>query len=105
MTGKLSTRNNVIYCILYYKDTDGNYQQKWVSTGLSARGNKKLAQQILLQKIEEYSYLESQSPTPKKEKKNTDCDILWLDWLKDYISSISNTISAQQKYLYENSFY
>lgn len=105
MTGKLSTRNNVIYCILYYKDINGNYQQKWVSTGLSARGNKKLAQQILLQKIEEFSYLENQAPTPKKEKKNTDCDILWIDWLKDYISSIANTISAQQKHLYENSFY
>ena len=105
MTGKLSTRNNVIYCILYYKDIDGNYQQKWVSTSLSARGNKKLAQQILLQKIEEYAYLESQSTPTKKEKKNTDCDILWIDWLKDYISSIANTISAQQKHLYENSYY
>ena len=104
MTGKLSTRNNVIYCILYYKDASGTHQQKWVSTGLSARGNKKLAQQILLQKIEEYAYLENEIPQAKKVKKNTPCDILWLDWLKDYISSIANTLSAHQKYIYENSF-
>lgn len=104
MTGKLSTRNNVIYCILYYKDKNGNYQQKWVSTGLSSRGNKKLAQQILLQKIEEYSYLENSAPIPKTEKKNTVCDILWVDWLRDYISSIANTISPQQKHLYENTY-
>ena len=83
MTGKLSTRNNVIYCILYYKDIDGNYQQKWVSTGLSARGNKKLAQQILLQKIDEYAYLENQSTPTKKEKKNKGKFFLYSSFSKN----------------------
>ena len=41
MTGSLRVRKGVYYAVINYKDTYGNYKQRWISTGLKERGNKK----------------------------------------------------------------
>lgn len=109
MTGKLSIRNGLWYCVLYYKDNEGQYRQKWVSTGLKERGNKKTAALILSEKIAEYGYLENEdykpAPIGKKIKEETGKNkILWLEWLKGYIDSIKDDLSPSVLHVYSNSY-
>ena len=47
MKGKLSVRNGVWYCVIYFEDENGKFNQKWVSTGLKERGNKRNAEKFL----------------------------------------------------------
>jgi len=47
MTGHLKVRNGVYYAVINFKDRNGNYKQKWISTGLKERGNKKQAKEFL----------------------------------------------------------
>ena len=61
MTGNLTLRNGLWYCVLYYKTQDGTHKQKWISTGLKERGNKKEAQLILQEKIIEFANLENKA--------------------------------------------
>ena len=105
MTGRLTTKKGIIYCILSYKDTDGNFKQKWISTGLNERGNKKAAQAFLQQKIAEYSNMYPDDITPKPTKKQDSANsILWVNWLIDYIKSIVDTLSPTQRKILESSF-
>ena len=69
MTGRITTKKGILYCVLSYKDADGTFKQKWISTGLTERGNKKAAQQILQQKIAEYSTIYPEDIIPKKPDK------------------------------------
>ena len=47
MTGSIQQKNGKYYAVLSYKDADGIRKRKWVSTGLSVRGNKKRAESML----------------------------------------------------------
>ena len=47
MTGSVQVSNGKWYCVLNMKDENGKRKQKWISTGLSEKGNKKKAQKIL----------------------------------------------------------
>ena len=106
MTGRLTTKNGIIYCVLSYKDTDGTFKQKWITTGLSERGNKKAAQAFLQQKIAEYSTMYPDNIIPKKIEKKamSKNQILWIDWLIRYIKSIADTLSPVQRNVLESSF-
>ncbi len=48
MKGSVRVRNGTLYAVISYKDNLGQYKQKWISTGLKERGNKKQAQKNLL---------------------------------------------------------
>ncbi len=105
MTGNLSTRNGLWYCVLYYKTKDGQYKQKWISTGLKERGNKKEAQHILQKKIEEYSHLENEERLEKRsEIESNEGKTLWLDWLQNYITDIKDTLSPHVFHIYNESY-
>ena len=85
MTGKLSIKNGVWHVVLYYKNHEGQHRQKWLTTGLKERGNKKAALNILNEKLIEYAYLENENYqpeaiAPKIEDKKENSDIRWLDW-------------------------
>lgn len=108
MNGKLSTRNGIIYCILYYKDKNNAFKQKWISTGLNERGNKKTALQVLQEKLTEYAYLETENdetltkPSPKTTYQDK---ILWLDWLRDYIGGLKDKLSPHEFHIYNQSYF
>ena len=46
MTGSLQIKNDKFYMIINLKE-NGKRKQKWVSTGLEVRGNKRKAEQML----------------------------------------------------------
>lgn len=103
MTGSLIDRNGVWYCVLYYKDEFGNRKQKWVSTGLKVRGNKREANKILESLLEQNSDLdysgqklvEPSKPAAKEtiqvlSKAN---DKIFGNYVKEYIESRKDNLS------------
>ena len=84
MTGSLTVKNNKYYVVLSYTDDSGKRKQKWVNTQLEARGNKKKAQEILRQKLEEY----------EKRNPNYSDMLLWeyfREWLKTQGYSVTKS--------------
>ena len=53
-SGYLKIRNGIFYAVISYRDKLGNRKQKWISTGLKERGNKKNAKDILDQELENF---------------------------------------------------
>ena len=46
MTGSLQTKNGKYYAVINLIDNNGKRKQKWISTGLEIKGNKKKAEQL-----------------------------------------------------------
>ena len=61
MKGSLRVRDGMYYAVISYKNELGQYKQKWITTGLKERGNKKAAQKILEEEIEKFQTLETSS--------------------------------------------
>ena len=54
MTGILQVKNEKYYCVLDFKDEFGKRKRKWISTGLTVKGNKRKATEFLNKIITEY---------------------------------------------------
>lgn len=48
VSGHLQEKRGYYYCVLNYQDEFGKRHQKWISTGLTVKGNKKAAEEILM---------------------------------------------------------
>lgn len=57
MTASLTTKNDRYYVILNIQ-VDGERKQKWVSTGLTVKGNKRKAEKMMRELLEEYERME-----------------------------------------------
>ena len=62
MTGSLQIKSDKFYAVLNFKDETGKRVQKWVPLNLPARGNKRKAEAMLADLINEYQGLESVEP-------------------------------------------
>jgi len=82
MTGRLKVKNGLFYAVIDYKDDLGRYMQKWIPTGLSERGNKKEAQSFLQEQLETFKPNEN---IQVAEKPKTSNDIIFIDYVKDYL--------------------
>lgn len=89
MTGSLRIKNGVYYAVISYKDNYGRFKQKWISTKLKIRGNKKLAQQILEQEMENFKYHKDDNANVKQEN-----NIIFMDYVKEYLEQKQQLISA-----------
>ncbi|MBR3780635.1 MAG: tyrosine-type recombinase/integrase family protein, partial [Clostridia bacterium] len=56
VTGNLQIKDGKYYAVVNLRDETGKRKQKWVSTGLTVRGNKKNAEQFLNQELEKWNY-------------------------------------------------
>ena len=54
MTGSLQIKNGKYYAVINLIDANGKRKQKWISTGLEVKGNKRKAEQILRNEIKAY---------------------------------------------------
>ena len=86
VTASLQVKNNIYQVVLNYKDINGKRKQKWVSTGLSEKGNNK---RIANQKMQEILTNFKENLNIKEETKN---DKLFVSYLKEWLISIKNTI-------------
>lgn len=81
MTGSLQIKNNKYYAVLNIVGTDGKRKQKWISTDLAIKGNKKRAAKILEKLLEEY------------DERNISYDnVLLTDYLNDWIERVKNNL-------------
>lgn len=83
MTGSLQAKRGKYFIVLSYKDSHNKWKQKWVSTGLDVKGNKRRALDMLPSIIAEYS---------KLEKYLNNKDILFSDYLIDWLYSKKDTV-------------
>ena len=86
ITASLQIKNNIYQVVLNYKDINGKRKQKWVSTGLTEKGNnKRLANQKMQEILAEFR--ESMNcPTSKINER------LFTSYLKEWLLDIKNTI-------------
>ena len=89
MKGSVRVRNGTLCAVISYKDNLGQYKQKWISTGLKERGNKKQAQKILETELEKFT-LHPIKENPQPAQKN---DIIFIDYIYDYIKSKEKELS------------
>ena len=82
----MQVKNNIYQVVLNYKDINGKRKQKWVSTGLSEKGNNKREAN---QKMQEILTNFKGNLNIKKETKS---DKLFVSYLKEWLISIKNTI-------------
>ena len=59
MTGSLQIKNNTYYIVINTYDQNGKRKLKWIKTGLTTKGNKKRAEQILREKLREFELKEN----------------------------------------------
>ena len=86
ITASLQTKNNIYQVVLNYKDINGKRKQKWVSTGLSEKGNnKRLANQKMQEILSDFKEELNSNKSNREDK-------LFITYLKEWLLSIKNTI-------------
>lgn len=92
MTGSIQIKNGKYYAVINTTDIYGKRKQKWISTNLEIKGNKKKAEKFLREKIKEYELQENLVPS----------DILFSDYVKYWLNSIKGTIDTISVQGYES---
>ena len=87
ITASLQIKNNIYQVVLNYKDINGKRKQKWVSTGLSEKGNNK---RLANQKMQEI--LEDLKNSLSSKSQNNSTDKLFTSYMKEWLMSIKYTI-------------
>ena len=100
MKGTLKLKNGLFYAVINYKDRYGRYKQKWISTGLKERGNKKQATEILLQELEKFKEELSDPNTPTLNKNN----ISFMDYLDQFLETKKVTVEPSTYQGYRHYF-
>ena len=80
MTGSLQIKNDTYYAVLNLYE-NGKRKQKWISTGLPIKGNKRKAERILQEKIREF-----ENPS------SCDDSIMFSDWIRNWLESIKGQV-------------
>ena len=92
VSGHLREKNGIYQMVLNYKNDQGKYQTKSISTGLPVRGNKKRAEGML------------QAERKKFEQKpeNDSKDILFSDYLLNWLAMMKNSVEITTYATYSN---
>ena len=93
VAGHLSEKNGIYYAVLNYSDRNGKRKSKWISTGLPVKGNKKKAEAFLLQARQEFQ---------PEEKKQLGDDLLFADYMEQWLEIVKSTISVSTYSSYAN---
>lgn len=99
VTGHIRIKNGIWQMVFEYYDKSGQRHQKSESTGLPVKGNKRRAQQMLEQRLDELS----QQHTAALENRK----VLFLDFMRDWLNDVvffkvkSNTMT-QYLYVFNN---
>ena len=77
VAGHLTLKNGKYYAVLNYKNVGGQRKTKWISLGLSEKGNKRKAEAELARLRAEFE--------PPKEVGDLSCDMLFADYLLEWL--------------------
>jgi|GEM_PF-2106427 len=70
MTGSLQTKNDVYYMVVNTKNAEGKRKQKWISTGLSVKGNSEPSKLLFCDYIVKWVELYRKNIQPKTHETN-----------------------------------
>ena len=79
MTGSLQVKGGAYYAVLNFKNENGKRRQKWIHTGLPAKGNKREANAVLNKLLAEF---EGREAILSK-------DIMFLDFMYTWLDTIN----------------
>lgn len=77
VAGHLTLKNGRYYAVLNYKNAGGQRKTKWISLGLSEKGNKRKAESELARLRAEFE--------PPKEVGDLSSDMLFADYLLEWL--------------------
>lgn len=92
VAGHLHEKKGYYYIILNLTDANGKRKPKWISTKLPVKGNKKRAEQMLMEERKRYS-----QPTKSK-----DDDILFADFMEQWLDVVKGSITTVTYSSYAN---
>lgn len=97
MTGSLQIKTlpsgkRYFYTVIDVASENGKRKQKWQSTGLEVKGNKKKAEKVLRERLKEY----------EMRTFHEDAEMMFSDWIEIWLNSIQNQI---EKSTWEGYFY
>mgnify|MGYP007077309981 CR=1 FL=1 len=75
VSGTLALKNGYYYAVLSYRDAAGKRHQKWVSTGLPQKGNKRRAEQELIR-------IRSEFEVPRVAGELSSLQTIWINGLR-----------------------
>ena len=90
VTVSLQEKNGKYHAVFNYRDKTGKRIQKWKSTGLAIRGNKKKATQKAEKMRIEFE--QELKLTDNKKTNNLSNDILFIDYIKNWLKIVKPTI-------------
>lgn len=86
ITASLQIKNNIYQVVLNYRDINGKRKQKWISTGLSEKGNNKR------QANQEMQEILSNFKETLNSQNSSNSNKLFTTYLKEWLLSVKNTI-------------
>lgn len=90
VAGHLHEKNGYYYIILNLTDSTGKRKPKWISTGLTIKGNKKRAEQMLMEERRKYA------------NAKTGDDVLFADFMEQWLEIVKSTVSIPTYSSYVN---
>lgn len=90
VAGHLHEKNGYYYIILNLTDSAGKRKPKWISTGLTIKGNKKRAEQMLMEERRKYA------------NAKTGDDVLFADFMEQWLEIVKTTVSIPTYSSYVN---
>lgn len=90
VAGHLHEKNGYYYIILNLTDSAGKRKPKWISTGLTIKGNKKRAEQMLIEERRKYA------------NAKTGDDVLFADFMEQWLEIVKSTVSIPTYSSYVN---
>lgn len=90
VAGHLHEKNGYYYIILNLTDSAGKRKPKWISTGLTIKGNKKRAEQMLMEERRKYA------------NAKTGDDVLFADFMEQWLEIVKSTVSIPTYSSYVN---
>ena len=85
VAGHLRKKSGYYYAVLNYTDSLGKRKTKWISTGLTVKGNKKRAEAILMDARRNFN---------PEEPKVMDEDILFADYMEKWLDIIKSSVAV-----------
>ena len=85
VAGHLREKSGYYYAVLNYTDSLGKRKTKWISTGLTVKGNKKRAEAILMDARRKFN---------PEEPKVMNGDILFADYMERWLDIIKSSVAV-----------
>ena len=90
IAGHLQEKKGYYYAVLSYKGADNKRKTKWLSTGLTVKGNKKRAEAFLMEQRQHFVIPAADAPVPTGDE-------LFADFLQRWLQ-IARTTIAESTY-------